>query len=126
MAKTFKKPDLKAPRFREKSVQVLQVSLYKKFRKKYPEYNIDYDQFKEIIYTYNKDIAVALLKLEKLAELHADCYFRTYNAANDRNENAYSATSECFSDVKQQESDLEIYLKEFSQELTTFMRSGYH
>jgi hypothetical protein len=74
----------------------------------------------------NKDIAVALLKLEKLAELHADCYFRTYNAANDRNDNAYSATSECFSDVKQQESDLEIYLKEFSQELTTFMRSGYH
>lgn len=69
MAKTFKKPDLKAPRFREKSVQVLQVSLYKKFRKKYPEYNIDYDQFKEIIYTYNKDIADGIIEYRDGVEL---------------------------------------------------------
>ena len=74
----------------------------------------------------DKNISVALLKLEKLAKLLSDCYFRTYSAADSRNENAYDATSECFSDVKQQESDLEIYLKEFSQQLTTFMRAGYH
>jgi hypothetical protein len=69
MAKTFKKPDLNAPRFREKSVQVLQVSLYKKFRKKYPEYDIDYNQFKEIIYTYNKDIADGIIEYRDGVEL---------------------------------------------------------
>ena len=74
----------------------------------------------------DKNVSVALLKLEKLAKLHADCYFRTYSAADSSNQNAYNATSECFSDVRQQESDLEIYLKEFSQQLTSFMRGGYH
>jgi hypothetical protein len=74
----------------------------------------------------DKNISIALLKLEKLAQLYANCYFRSYSTADERNENAYSAVAECFSNVKQQESDLEIYLKEFSQQLTTFMRAGYH
>lgn len=74
----------------------------------------------------NKDVSIALSKLEKLASLHVNCYFRTYSAADDRNDDAYSATSECFSDVQQQKSDLEIYLKEFSQELTSFMIAGYY
>lgn len=78
--------------------------------------------------TSNEDnkVSVALLKLEKMAKLHVNCYFRTYSSADDQNEDAYSATSQCFSDVRQQESDLEIYLKENSQELTSFMRAGYH
>lgn len=79
-----------------------------------------------ITFSENKDVSIALLKLEKMANLLASCYFRTYSAADDRNEDAYRATSECFSDVQQQKSDLEIYLKEFSQELTTFMIAGYY
>lgn len=74
----------------------------------------------------NKDVSVALLKLEKMAKLLADCYFRSYSAADDSDSSAYSATSECFSDVRQQESDLEIYLKEFGTDLTGFMRAGTH
>ena len=62
-------------------------------------------------------VAVALLRLEKAAKLEADCYFRTYSAAESNDSDAYSATSECFSNVKQQISDLEIYLKENSQSL---------
>lgn len=77
-------------------------------------------------YSENKDVAIALLKLEKMVNLHVSCYFRTYSAADDRNEDAYSATSECFSDVEQQKSDLEIYLKGFSQQLTSFMIAGYY
>ena len=74
----------------------------------------------------DKNVAVALLKLEKMAKLLADCYFRSYSAADDRNDNAYSATTECFSDVKQQQSDLEIFLKEHAQDLTGFLRAGTH
>ena len=77
-------------------------------------------------YSENKDVSIALLKLEKMANLLVSCYFRAYSAADDRNEDAYRATSECFSDVQQQRSDLEIYLKEFSQELTGFMIAGYY
>ena len=69
-------------------------------------------------------VSVALLKLEKAAKLEADCYFRTYTAANDKNDTAYSATSECFSGVKQQISDIEIYLKENSQSLQFPMLYG--
>ena len=77
-------------------------------------------------FSKNNDVSIALLKLEKMANLLVNCYFRTYSAADDRNDDAYSATSECFSDVDQQKSDLEIYLKGFSQELTTFMIAGYY
>jgi hypothetical protein len=65
----------------------------------------------------DRKVSVALLKLKKAAELQADCYFRTYSAAEGRNDTAYSATSECFSDVKQQISDIEIYLEENSQSI---------
>ena len=62
-------------------------------------------------------VAVALLRLEKAAKLESDCYFRVYSAAEQNDSDAYSATSECFSNVRQLISDLEIYLKENSQSL---------
>ena len=61
MTKTFKKPDLKAPRFREKSVHILNIELYKKFKKKFPEHNIDYGTFKKIIHTYNTQLADGII-----------------------------------------------------------------
>jgi hypothetical protein len=69
MAKTFKKPDLKAPRFREKSVQVLQVDLFKKFKKKFPEYEMTYEQFKQIIITYNNKVAEGIIEYRDGVEL---------------------------------------------------------
>lgn len=73
----------------------------------------------------NPDVTIALLQLEKMAKLNADCYFRTYSAAEDRNTNSYNATSECFSDVRQQESDLKIALKKSNFDLENFMEVGY-
>jgi hypothetical protein len=76
-------------------------------------------------YSDNTDVSVALLQLEKMARLHADCYFRTYSAAEDRDSDGYNATSECFSDVRQQESDLKISLKKVNYELESFTEVGY-
>lgn len=73
----------------------------------------------------NKDVSVALLQLEKMAKLHANCYFRTYSSAEDRNSASYNATSECFSEVTQQESDLKISLKQANYDLESFMEVGY-
>ena len=50
----FKKPDLSAPRFRAKTTNLLNKSLYKAFIEKYPKYEgLDHNQFKEIVSTYN-------------------------------------------------------------------------
>ena len=73
----------------------------------------------------DKNVTLALLKLEKMATLLANCYFRTYSAAEDRNSSSYNATTECFSDVRQQESDLKISLKEFEYDLENFVEVGY-
>jgi hypothetical protein len=52
--KKFNKPDLNAPRFREKVHNVLDMKLYKEFVKKFPEHkSVSYDEFKELINTYN-------------------------------------------------------------------------
>ncbi len=76
-------------------------------------------------YSDNKDVSVALLQLEKLANLHANCYFRSYSAAEDRDSDGYNATAECFSDVRQQESDLKISLKKINFDLESFTEVGY-
>lgn len=74
----------------------------------------------------DKNVSVALLKLEKIAKLLSDCYYQVYTAADSRDDTSYQATNKCFSEVDQQQSDVEIYLKEYSQQLTGFMRGGYH
>ena len=48
--KKFKKPDLNAPRFRNKSMSILNSHLLKDFKKRYPEYkNLSIQEFKKII-----------------------------------------------------------------------------
>ncbi len=53
--KKFNKPNLKAPRFREKQHVVLDKKLYKEFLKKFPEHvNVTLLEFKELINTFNR------------------------------------------------------------------------
>ena len=52
----FKKPDLNGPRFRKTSYQVLNKSLYENFIESNPNYDIDYETFKSIINTFNKNL----------------------------------------------------------------------
>jgi hypothetical protein len=60
--KTFKKPDLNAPRFRNKRKSVLTVDTLKKFKEKYPQYkDLDYPQFKKIIMTFNQTIVDGII-----------------------------------------------------------------
>ena len=51
---SFKKPDLTAPRFRSKTICIMNQKLYNAFIKKYPKYvDTDMNKFKNIIATYN-------------------------------------------------------------------------
>lgn len=50
---TFKKPNLKAPRFRKKTYNVLNKQLYNEFLEKYPNHNISYKTFCNIIKAAN-------------------------------------------------------------------------
>jgi len=53
----FKKSDLKAPRFRNKSMTLLNKKTFKEFIEKYPKYiNMDINMFKEIISTFNGNL----------------------------------------------------------------------
>lgn len=55
--KEFKKPDVKAPRFRPEVYNVLNKEFFDLFRKKYPRYkNMDNDSLKKIAKTFNKYI----------------------------------------------------------------------
>jgi hypothetical protein len=69
MMKTFKKPDLNAPRYRQKCVQLLSTNLYKKFKAKYPEHDISYNDFKKIIHTYNIKLREAIMEYRDGVEL---------------------------------------------------------
>lgn len=69
MSKAFKRPDVKAPRFREKSVHVLGLDLFKRFKKKHPEYDISYDDFKSIINTYNIKLGEGVMEYRDGVEL---------------------------------------------------------
>ena len=54
MLKPFKAPDVKAPRYRPTTFNVLSLELFDKFLEKYPEYkNYDYEDFKKNIVTFN-------------------------------------------------------------------------
>jgi len=55
MSKTFRIPDLTAPRFRPVCHQVLSPKIFKEFIKKYPEYKgKSYKDFKKVITTMNE------------------------------------------------------------------------
>jgi hypothetical protein len=56
MKTTFKNPDLNAPRFRPSKHVVLTKKLYKKFLEAYPDHDISYEMFKNIIGAYNKNL----------------------------------------------------------------------
>jgi hypothetical protein len=52
--KEFKKPDVKAPRFRPETHNVLNKEFFDLFRKKYPRFkNLDNDALKKIAKTFN-------------------------------------------------------------------------
>ena len=54
MVNNFKKPDLNAPRYREKRLGLLNAGLIKDFKNQHPHYqNIDNDKLKDIIKIYN-------------------------------------------------------------------------
>lgn len=54
MREGFKKPDLNAPRFRLKRINLLNRDLFKRFKKRYPEHkDMSLKQFKEIVRTFN-------------------------------------------------------------------------
>jgi hypothetical protein len=57
MCASFRKPDLKAPRFREKKFNILSKQLFVEFREKYKEHkDMSYEQFKDIITTFNNNL----------------------------------------------------------------------
>lgn len=54
MAKPYKKPDLNAPRYRPKKLNLTNIDFYKKFIEDNPKYSaLTIDQFKDIIKTFN-------------------------------------------------------------------------
>lgn len=57
MTKFFKKPNLNAPRYREKRLSLLNKTLLNEFKEKYPKYqSIDNERLKKIIRLYNKNL----------------------------------------------------------------------
>jgi hypothetical protein len=57
MCASFRKPDLKAPRFREKKFNILSKQLFAEFREKYKEHkDMSYEQFKDIITAFNNNL----------------------------------------------------------------------
>ena len=54
MAKPYKKPDLKAPRFRPKKLNLTNLNFYNKFLEEHPKHSsLTVDQFKDIIKIFN-------------------------------------------------------------------------
>lgn len=68
---TFNAPDLKAPRFRSKVLNLLNGNLYKAFIKKYPGYKdtIDLKAFKNIVMTFNGNLREAVIDYRDGIEL---------------------------------------------------------
>lgn len=56
-SKPYKKPDLNAPRYREKVFSVLNSKLLEEFKEKYPDYkNVDLNHFKDIVKQFNESV----------------------------------------------------------------------
>lgn len=70
MLKDFKKPDLKAPRFRPKRKEFLNKELFKEFLEKYPQYkDLSYDDYYNIIETTNGNFWKTVINLRDGVEL---------------------------------------------------------
>jgi len=55
MAKEFKAPDVKAPRFRQKAATVIDKEFFERFREKHPKHNnITETEFRQIIKAFNE------------------------------------------------------------------------
>jgi len=68
--KTFNKPDLNAPRFREKRKSVLTAATLKEFQKKYPKYkDVSLSEFKSIIMTFNNQMVEGVIENRNGVEL---------------------------------------------------------
>jgi hypothetical protein len=68
--KSIKKPDLKAPRFRGKSLSVLTAKTHKEFIAKYPEYsNLNYEGFKQIVMGFNRNLVEGIIENRSGVEL---------------------------------------------------------
>lgn len=70
MIKKFKKPDLNAPRFREKRLSLLNKKILEEFKAKYPLYeNISNEKLKKIIRIYNENLWKAVIENRDGVEL---------------------------------------------------------
>lgn len=70
MAKDYKKPDLNAPRFRPKKLNLTNVEFYNKFIEDNPKYaHITNEQFKDVIKTFNGKIWETVIKERDGVEL---------------------------------------------------------
>jgi len=66
----FKKADLNAPRFRNKSTQLLNKDTFKKFKEKYPKHNdMKLKDFKKIVNTFNGNLWDAVIRNRDGVEL---------------------------------------------------------
>ena len=55
--KLFKAPDIHAPRFRKKTLNLLNLSTIDEFKKEHPEYeDLDVEAYKKIVKTFNEKI----------------------------------------------------------------------
>ncbi len=70
MLDSFKKPDVKAPRYRATCLNMMNRVLFKKFIDKYPEYKgRDYEEFKQNINTFNEALWKTALEYRDGVEL---------------------------------------------------------
>jgi len=66
----FKKPDVKAPRFRAKKLGLLNQKFYEAFKKKFPKYNdIPNEQIRAIVREYNTQLWNAAIEYRDGVEL---------------------------------------------------------
>jgi hypothetical protein len=62
MKRSYRTPDLNAPRFRPKRTNLLKRSLYEAFIEKYPKYkDVSLETFKEIIRTFNQELYMGII-----------------------------------------------------------------
>jgi len=70
VAKEYKKPDLNAPRFRPKRLNLTNKEFYKKFIEDNPKYaHLTLEQFKEVINVFNKKIWETVVEYRDGVEL---------------------------------------------------------
>ena len=68
--KEFKKPNVKAPRFRPSFYNVLNKEFFEKFKKKHPKYkNLDNESLKKIVKTFNETICEKVVDYRDGVEL---------------------------------------------------------